>query len=325
MRPGALRRRPDSWMRPCPPSPGPRPASVPSSSASARMEVDLDLDRPTRPARRPSARPRRSASRCAEPGASTFLDLKPVELRVADASTATALDARRLWPTAGSSCTASRPTTSSWSEATMALQPRRAGPAPRRRPRRRGALRLRPPLPRRGAQRVRLLRPARPQGAVCRVRHRPGGLAGPRQRRRRARWQPGRWELAATQPLATYFVTVCAGPWALRARASTTAYRSGIHARASLREPLERQADADARGDPGLLRLLPPAVRDPVPVRRVPPGVRARVQRRRDGEPGLRDLPRHVRLPRRRGARRGARRAPTPSRTRWRTCGSATS
>ncbi|MBB2986080.1 aminopeptidase N [Terracoccus luteus] len=52
---------------------------------------------------------------------------------------------------------------------------------------------------------------------------------------------PGRWRLAATLPLATYFVTVCAGPYV-----SVTAEHDGIplglHARASLREPLERHA-----------------------------------------------------------------------------------
>src|SRR5450631_1039344 len=52
----------------------------------------------------------------------------------------------------------------------------------------------------------------------------------------------GSWVLATTKPLATYFFTVCAGPYA-----SVTAVHDGIplaiHARASLREPLERQAE----------------------------------------------------------------------------------
>jgi aminopeptidase N len=51
----------------------------------------------------------------------------------------------------------------------------------------------------------------------------------------------GSWVLATTKPLATYFFTVCAGPYV-----SVTAVHDGIplgiHARASLREPLERQA-----------------------------------------------------------------------------------
>jgi len=52
----------------------------------------------------------------------------------------------------------------------------------------------------------------------------------------------GIWMLATTKPLATYFFTVCAGPYV-----SVTAVHDGIplglHARASLRAPLERQAE----------------------------------------------------------------------------------
>ena len=51
----------------------------------------------------------------------------------------------------------------------------------------------------------------------------------------------GQWQLATTKPLATYFVTICAGPYV-----SVSEEHDGIplavHARASLREPLERQA-----------------------------------------------------------------------------------
>jgi aminopeptidase N len=52
---------------------------------------------------------------------------------------------------------------------------------------------------------------------------------------------PGRWELAETKPLATYFVTVCAGPYA-SVRSEHDGIPLGIHARASLREALEREA-----------------------------------------------------------------------------------
>jgi aminopeptidase N len=56
------------------------------------------------------------------------------------------------------------------------------------------------------------------------------------------RTSPGSWVLATTRPLATYFFTVCAGPYV-----SVTGVHDGIplgiHARASLREPLERQAE----------------------------------------------------------------------------------
>jgi aminopeptidase N len=52
---------------------------------------------------------------------------------------------------------------------------------------------------------------------------------------------PGRWALAETQPLATYFVTVCAGPYA-SVRDEHDGIPLGIHARASLKEHLEREA-----------------------------------------------------------------------------------
>jgi aminopeptidase N len=52
---------------------------------------------------------------------------------------------------------------------------------------------------------------------------------------------PGRWELADTRPLATYFVTVCAGPYA-SVRSEHDGIPLGIHARASLKEALEREA-----------------------------------------------------------------------------------
>ncbi len=53
---------------------------------------------------------------------------------------------------------------------------------------------------------------------------------------------PGRWRLATTQPLATYFVTVCAGPY-VSVRSEHDGIPLGLHARASLRGPLERHAD----------------------------------------------------------------------------------
>ena len=51
----------------------------------------------------------------------------------------------------------------------------------------------------------------------------------------------GSWALATTKPMATYFVTVCAGPY-VGVLAEHDGIPLGIHARASLREPLERQA-----------------------------------------------------------------------------------
>ena len=55
------------------------------------------------------------------------------------------------------------------------------------------------------------------------------------------RVRPGRWELAETQPLATYFVTICAGPYA-SVRDEHDGIPLGVHARASLKEHLEREA-----------------------------------------------------------------------------------
>ncbi|MDN5794621.1 MAG: aminopeptidase N [Intrasporangium sp.] len=52
---------------------------------------------------------------------------------------------------------------------------------------------------------------------------------------------PGEWVLATTKPLATYFVTVCAGPWA-SVRDEHDGIPLGIHSRQSLRKPLERHA-----------------------------------------------------------------------------------
>ncbi len=52
------------------------------------------------------------------------------------------------------------------------------------------------------------------------------------------RTAPGRWELAETKPLATYFVTVCAGPYA-SVLDEHDGIPLGLHARASLKEALE--------------------------------------------------------------------------------------
>ena len=52
----------------------------------------------------------------------------------------------------------------------------------------------------------------------------------------------GRWELAETPPLSTYFVTVCAGPYA-SVLAEHDGIPLGVHARRSLGEALEAQAE----------------------------------------------------------------------------------
>jgi len=53
--------------------------------------------------------------------------------------------------------------------------------------------------------------------------------------------EPGSWRLATTKPLATYFVTVCAGPYS-SVHDEHDGIPLGLHARASLHEPLERHA-----------------------------------------------------------------------------------
>ena len=52
----------------------------------------------------------------------------------------------------------------------------------------------------------------------------------------------GQWTLATTRPLSTYFVTVCAGPY-VSVHAEHDGIPLGIHARASLKDALERHAD----------------------------------------------------------------------------------
>jgi aminopeptidase N len=54
--------------------------------------------------------------------------------------------------------------------------------------------------------------------------------------------EPGRWELARTQPLPTYAVTVCAGPY-LSVTAEHDGIPLGLHARRSLADPLHAQAE----------------------------------------------------------------------------------
>ena len=53
--------------------------------------------------------------------------------------------------------------------------------------------------------------------------------------------EPGRWRVAATRPLATYFTTVIAGPYH-RIRSEHDGIPLVLHARQSLAEPLEREA-----------------------------------------------------------------------------------
>ena len=157
-------------------------------------------------------------------------------------------------------------------------------------------------------------------------RHRADGLDRCSATRPATQVEPGRWELEQTQPLSTYFVTLVAGPYhVLARRARRHPARASARGQRSPRD-LDEDADELFTRDQAVLRRVPPAVRHPLPVRRLPPGVRAGVQRRRDGEPRLRHVPRPAGLhqPGRPAASRIAARD-APSRTRWRTSGSATS
>jgi hypothetical protein len=166
---------------------------------------------------------------------------------------------------------------------------RRRGPAPPRRSRRRTRLPLRDVVPRRRAALVRVLRPARSQGAGDAVAHLPAGLAGRRQRRRDA----GRaGTLGVRHHAATGDLLHHARRRALPPRQRHPRRHPARPARAGLTRPIPRSRRRGvARDHPGLPRRVPPAVRDPLPVGRVPPGLRTRVQCRRDGEPGLRHAP----------------------------------
>ena len=103
--------------------------------------------------------------------------------------------------------------------------------------------------------------------------------------------EQGVWEFEQSQPLSTYFVTARGRPLPRDPRRArrhpARPQRPGQH-RGRPRQGRRRAVHAD----PAELRRAAPAVRHPLPVRRLPPGVRAGVQRRRDGEPGLRHLPR---------------------------------
>ena len=138
---------------------------------------------------------------------------------------------------------------------------------------------------------VRLLRPARPQGALPLRRRGAGGLDGARQRAQRAP-EPG----PLADRAARSRCPPTSSPWSPGPYASVAAEHDGI--RLGLARPgvaalteLEAEAADLIAVTAQSLRLLPPALRHPVPVRGVPPGLRARLQRRRDGEPGLRHLP----------------------------------
>ena len=89
---------------------------------------------------------------------------------------------------------------------------------------------------------VRLLRPAGPQGALHGLGDRATRTGPSSATARRRIPDRERWTLATTPPLATYFVTVCAGPYVTR-RTEHDGIPLALHARRSLEGPLDRWAD----------------------------------------------------------------------------------
>ena len=233
--------------------------------------------------------------RCAEPGASSFADL------IAPCVTSVTLNGRELDP--GGVFDGARialetwPPRTSWSWTPMRLQPHRRGHAPLRRPRGRRGLPLHPVRAGRRPPGLRELRAARPEGAVRLRGHRARAAGRCCQQRAPSPSRPATtaatWRFAATQPISTYITARGGRPVPLRAR-HLPAHTAGRH---RLEIPLG--ALCRKRAGPALRRrrhlqrhqagpgLLPRPLRLPVPVREVRPGLRARVQHRRDGEPGL--------------------------------------
>ena len=208
----------------------------------------------------------------------------------------------------------------------------RRGAAPVHRPGRRLGLPLHAARAARRDAGLQLLRPARPQGHLpahgdrARRTGRSSPTPPPPSRSRCPTGSPAGGS-RPTARISTYITALVAGPYHsvrdeyVRADGTHDPAR-GVLPGLARAVPRPRR---DPRGHQAGLRLLRGAVRPPVPVREVRPAVRAGVQRRRDGERRLRDLPGGHGLPQQ-GHRRVARcAAPTRSCTRWPTCGSATS
>ena len=152
--------------------------------------------------------------------------------------------------------------------------------------------------------------PTRPTPEPVAGRRRHGGVALPRRPSGCRRTSP------RSSPASTTRSTTPTTASTARSRWGTTA--------ASRWSPY-LDADELRRGHQAGLRVLRGGLRLPLPVPQVRPALRAGVQHGRDGERRLRDLPRRVPPPQPADPLRSTSSAPTPSCTRWRTCGSATS
>ena len=141
----------------------------------------------------------------------------------------------------------------------------------------------------------------------------------------RGRRTGSRWTFAPTERISTYLFCVAAGPWHSAARGQHDGIELGLHCRQSLAPHLDADADELFEISRQSLDFQQERFGRRYPVRRqLRPAVRPGVQRRRDGEPGRGHLPRPVPVPLPASRMTSDASGRWSSRTRWRTCGSAT-
>ena len=206
-------------------------------------------------------------------------------------STAGRWPGTRSSPPAASPWPDLRPRTScAWSP--TRLHEHRRGPAPVRRPGRRRGLPLQPVRGGRRPPGLRVLRPARPQGALDPHRHRARALdRGRRLPHARARARPATarraWRFEPTPRLSSYVQAVDRRAVPRRARLADEPRRPRDPARGLLpraRWPSTWTPTRSWRSRAQGFAYFEELFDLPVPVREVRPAVRAGVQRRRDGE-----------------------------------------
>ena len=142
---------------------------------------------------------------------------------------------------------------------------------------------------------VRLLRPAGSEGAGHAAGHRRSGLDGRRERRRVPRSAPGRWEFATTKPLATYFVTLIAGPYHV-VRDEHDGIPLAIYARRRSPPHLDAQAPEIFEITAACLDRYHELFGVRYPFGKYDQAFVPEFTDGRDGESGLRDLPRRLHL-----------------------------
>ena len=220
----------------CPVWPESKPPNVPNCSPS----VAIDFRSTCRKAARNSVPSRSSSSAAGRPAPARSSTSRPPR------SQSIELNGRRLDPADDRRGPADAHRTGRGQRAAPgradALLQRRRGPASARRSGRRPDLPLRDVVPRRRAALVRLLRPARSQGASTTSRCGAPTSGSCWATRRPPESADGHWQLATSQPLVDLLRHAGGGPYA-----SVTAEHDGIplglHCRASLAEHLQDEAD----------------------------------------------------------------------------------